>query len=127
MWACVEQGDLSRVYACVYNNRHGVGETIRFFEHLQRAAYKVLERYPSAELVVLGDFNGHHTEWLGSSRPTNSAGWAAYEFALVNGLTQLVSEPTYIPDIVDRDPSLLDLLLTSHPDGYEVSVDAPLG
>lgn len=58
VWVCVKQGGLSPVYACVYNNRHGVYESNRFFEHIQCATDKVLERNPSAKLLVLGDFNG---------------------------------------------------------------------
>ncbi|CAK1596057.1 unnamed protein product [Parnassius mnemosyne] len=86
----------------------------------------LLQQIPSAEIVILGDFNAHHAEWLGS-RLTDHAGRSVYDFALAYGLTQLVTSPTRIPDVEDHTPSLLDLLLTSHPDGYQVSVDAPLG
>ncbi|CAK1578452.1 unnamed protein product [Parnassius mnemosyne] len=88
------------------------------------ATDSMLQQVPSAEIVILGDFNAHHAEWLGS-RLTDHAGRSVYDFALAYDLTQLVTSPTRIPDVEDRTPSLLDLLLTSHPDGYQVSVDAP--
>ncbi|CAK1602927.1 unnamed protein product [Parnassius mnemosyne] len=87
------------------------------------ATDSLLQQVPSAEIVILGDFNAHHAEWLGS-RLTDHAGRSVYDFALAYGLTQLVTSPTRIPDVEDHTPSLLDLLLTSHPDGYQVSVDA---
>ncbi|KAA5676903.1 hypothetical protein F3G23_29600, partial [Klebsiella pneumoniae] len=79
-----------------------------------------------AEVVVLGDFNAHHQEWLGS-RTTDLPGRTAYDFALAYGLSQLVTQPTRVPDIEGHEPSLLDLLLTTDPGGYSVVVDAPLG
>ncbi|CAK1600021.1 unnamed protein product [Parnassius mnemosyne] len=90
------------------------------------ATDSLLQQVPSAEIVILGDLNAHHAEWLGS-RLTDHAGRSVYDFALAYGLTQLVTSPTRIPDVEDHTPSLLDFLLTSHPDGYQVSVDAPLG
>lgn len=56
-------------------------DTTKLFEHLQVTTGKVLKQYPSAELVILGDFNAHHVEWLGS-RSTDYAGRSAQDFAL---------------------------------------------
>ncbi|CAG4993662.1 unnamed protein product [Colias eurytheme] len=80
----------------------------------------LLQQFPSSELIVLGDFNAHHADWLGS-RVTDYAGRTVFDFALSNGLTQLVSSPTRIPDIDDHNPSLLDLLLTTHPENYQAA------
>ncbi|TLP41777.1 hypothetical protein FEG32_18870, partial [Acinetobacter baumannii] len=93
---------------------------------MQEGTNRVLEQYPSAEVVVLGDFNAHHQEWLGS-RTTDLPGRTAYDFALAYGFSQLVTQPTRVPDIEGHEPSLLDLLLTTDPAGYSVVVDAPLG
>ncbi|CAK1589472.1 unnamed protein product [Parnassius mnemosyne] len=66
------------------------------------AADSVLQQVPSAEIVILGDFNAHHAEWLGS-RSTDHAGRSVYDFALAYGLTQLVASPTRIPDTSPLD------------------------
>ncbi|CAH2085578.1 unnamed protein product [Euphydryas editha] len=90
------------------------------------ATDSVLQQILCVEIVILGDFNAHHTEWLGSCT-TDHAERSVYDFASAYDLIQLVVSPTRIPDAEDHMPSLLDLLLTSYPDSYEVSVDAPLG
>lgn len=126
LWLRVDCDDHPRVYACLYRSHSGNAETDRLIEHVQMASDSVLQRIPSAEIVILGDFNAHHAEWLGSST-TDHAGRSAHDFALAYGLTQLVAAPTRVPDVENHKPSLLDLLLTSHPDDYKVSVDAPLG
>lgn len=122
----VDLGIHSRVYVCVYRPHKGDMETTRLINHLSRVADEAQERFPLAELVFLGDFNAHHELWLSSSK-TDHAGRTAHAFALTHDLTQLVNQPTRIPDVVGHAPSLLDLLLTSRPAGYRVEVRAPLG
>ena len=73
-----------------------------------------------AAFVFVGDFNGHHEEWLGSSR-TDVHGRAALEFATLSGCSQLVRGPTH------RDGGVLDLVLTDVPDLVKVSVRAGIG
>ncbi|XP_045541428.1 uncharacterized protein LOC123722911 [Papilio machaon] len=126
LWLRVDGDDHPRVYACLYRSHSGNAETDRLMEQVQTATDSVLAQIPSAEIVVLGDFNAHHADWLGS-RTTDHAGRSVHDFALSYDLTQLVTSPTRIPDVEDHTPSLLDLLLTSHPDSYKVSVEAPLG
>ncbi|XP_059056926.1 uncharacterized protein LOC131850642 [Achroia grisella] len=126
LWVRVDQGEYTGIYACLYRSHSGDEDTTRLFEHLQITSDKVLEQYPSANLVILGDFNAHHTEWL-RSRITDHAGRTAHEFALAYGFSQLVHSPTRIPDIETHTSSLLDLLLTTGPDEYSVTVEAPLG
>ncbi|KAA5578488.1 hypothetical protein F3G14_18890, partial [Acinetobacter baumannii] len=93
---------------------------------MQVSTDRILEQIPTAEIVVLGDFNAHHSDWLGSTR-TDHAGRSAHDFAISNGLTQMVPSPTRVPDVEDHSPSLFDLLLTSRPEPIRVWVDAPLG
>ena len=62
----------------------------------------------------LGNLNGHHQEWVGSTT-TNRHGVAAIDFATVSGCEQLVIGPT------------LDLLMTDVPDLVRVAVVAPFG
>ena len=42
-----------------------------------------------ASLLFVGDLNGHHQEWLGSTT-TNRHGVVAFDFAPVSGCDQLV-------------------------------------
>ena len=68
----------------------------------------------------MGDLNGHHQEWLGSTT-TNCRGVAALYFATVSGCDQLVIGPTHARG------GTLDLLVTDVPDLVRVAVVAPLG
>ncbi|KAA5586424.1 hypothetical protein F3H14_36350, partial [Pseudomonas aeruginosa] len=111
LWLRVDHGGRSRIYACLYRS-HSSDAGSALIEHVQEGTNRVLEQYPSAEVVVLGDFNAHHQEWLGS-RTTDLPGRTAYDFALAYGFSQLVTQPTRVPDIEGHEPSLLDLLLTT--------------
>lgn len=90
------------------------------FDHLQ-------VKYPDAEIIFLGDFNVHNVPWLKFSSRTNDAGREAEAFAISCGITQLVEEPTRIPDNRDHMAYLLDLFLTTCPEGYGIKVTSPLG
>ena len=68
----------------------------------------------------MGDLNGHHQEWLGSTT-TNRHGVAAFDFATVSGCDQLVVGPTHARG------GTLDLLMTGVPDLIRVAVVAPIG
>ena len=68
-----------------------------------------------ASFLFVGDLNGHHQEWLGSTT-TNRHGVAALDFATVSGRDQLVIGPTHA-----RGGSL-DLLMTDVPDLVWVAV-----
>lgn len=74
-----------------------------------------------AAFMFVGDFNAHHTEWLGSVSPTDLHGRAAMDFENLSGCTQLVTGPTF------RSGNCLDLLYTDIPDVVRVSVMAPIG
>ena len=73
-----------------------------------------------ASTLFVGDLNGHHQEWLGSTT-TNRHGVAALDFATVSGCDQLVIGPTHACG------GTLDLLMTDVPDIGRVAVVAPLG
>ena len=47
-----------------------------------------------ASFLFVGNLNGHHQEWLGSTT-TNRHGVAAFDFATVSGCDQLVVSPTH--------------------------------
>ena len=73
-----------------------------------------------ASFLFVGDLNGHHQEWLGSTT-TNRHGVAAFVFATVSGCDQLVVGPTHPRGII------IDLLMADVPDLVWVAVAAPIG
>ena len=73
-----------------------------------------------ASFLFLGNLNGHHQEWLGSTT-TNHHGVAAFDFATVSGCDQLVVGPTHARG------GTLDLLMTDVPDLVRVAVVAQIG
>ena len=73
-----------------------------------------------ASFLFVGDLNGHHQEWLGSTT-TNRHGVAVFDFATVSGCDQLVVGPTHARG------GTLDLLMTDVPDLVRVAVVAPIG
>ena len=87
---------------------------------------RALSLYSSANIVVIGDFNAHHSEWLGSN-VSDSAGVKAHNFCLSQSLTQIINFPTRFPDNPNHLPSLLDLCLVSDPSQCSVSPHSPLG
>ena len=86
----------------------------------------ILSSSPFSEIIILGDFNVHHSLWL-SSNKTDTAGELALNFALDNHLVQLVQTPTHIPDRHGDFPNILDLFLTTHPKPYSVDILPSLG
>ena len=58
-----------------------------------------------ASFLFVGNLNGHHQEWLGSTT-TNRHIVAAFDFATVSGCDQLVVGPTHVRFLT------LDLLMT---------------
>ena len=66
----------------------------------------------------MGELNGHHQEWLGSST-TNRYAVASFDFVIVS-CDQLVVGPTYARG------GTLDLLMTDVPDLVRVAVVAPI-
>ena len=73
-----------------------------------------------ASFLFVGDFNGHHQEWLGSTT-TNRHRVAAFDFATGSGCDQLVVGTT------NTRVGTLDLLMTDVPDLVRVAVVAPIG
>ena len=88
---------------------------------------RAISQHPAAQVMVFGDFNVHHKEWLIHSRNTDVAGTATYNFSISQGLTQIVSSPTHIPDRASDGRYLLDLFLCSNPDDCVAKVLSPIG
>ena len=65
----------------------------------------------SANVIVFGDFNVHHKDWLTYHGGTDRLGELCYNFS--NDLTQMVNFPTWIPDCDSYSSALLDLFISS--------------
>ena len=101
--------------------------TAQSFEQLSNSIDDIYLQSPGAEIIVAGDFNVHNSNWLPFSHSTDLSGLYVELFSVSNSLSQLISEPTFIPRRVDHRPSLLDLFLVSDPGKYNVNCNAPLG
>ena len=66
-----------------------------------------MDEFGAHSVMLIGDFNIHHEEWLGSHN-TDAAGRKTLEVANCLGLEQIVKEPT-------REDQILDLALTDLP------------
>ena len=92
----------------------------RIFDCLLISMSAVQAEDVRASFLFMGDLNGHHQEWLGSTT-TNRHGVAAVDFATVAGCDQLVVGPTHTRG------GTLDLLMTDVPDLVRVAVVWPIG
>ena len=92
----------------------------RIFDSFLTSVAAVQAEDLRASFLFVGDLNGHHQQWFGSTN-TNCNGVAAFDFATVSGCDQLVVGPTHARG------GTLDLLMTDVPDLVLVSVVAPKG
>ena len=69
--------------------------------------------HPHAEVLYIGDFNVHHTEWFKSTH-TDVGGIEAFHFSISNELEQIIKHPTRVPDRHDHAANPLDLFFTSN-------------
>ena len=81
----------------------------RIFDCLLASMAAVQAEDGRASFLFVGDLNGHHQGWLGSTT-TNRHGVAAFDFTTVSGCDQLVVGPT------NARGGTLDLLMTDVPD-----------
>ena len=68
------------------------------FDSVSSNIDEVLSINPSANVLVFGDLNFHHKDWLTHSGGTDQLGKLCYNFPISNDLTQMVNFPTRIPD-----------------------------
>ena len=125
VWLRLQSHSLTKYICAVYLSPNS-SDYVKFFDYLTSKVEHILNHSPSAEISILGDFNVHHQLWLSSSF-TDDPGEQAYNFAILNGLEQLVQHPTRIPDRLGDTPNILDLFLTSNPSAYTVKLFSPLG
>ena len=92
----------------------------RIFDCLLTSMADVHAEDVLASFLFVGDMNGHHQEWLGSTT-TNRHGVAAFDFGTMSGCNQLVVGSTHARG------GTLGLLMTEVPDIIWVCVVAPIG
>ena len=93
---------------------------------VSRRIDEALSIHPNADILVFGDFNVHHQNWLTYSNGISFSGVEAYNFSIAQSLTQVVDFPTRFSDRGDSE-SLLDLFLSSNPIICKPSALSPLG
>ena len=96
-----------------------------FFNYLTLCHESVLNSHPRAEILYIGDFNVHHTEWLNSSH-TDMGGIEAHSFSILHDLEQIIKHPTSVPDLNDHVANILDLCCTFNPSNYLYFISNPL-
>ena len=78
-------------------------------------------------MLVFGDFNVHHKDWLTYSVGTDRPREVCYNFSISNDLTQIVNFPTRIPGCDFHGPALLDLFISSGASICSTMAFLPLG
>lgn len=126
LWLRTSANSSSRFICCIYRSPNATNFS-KLFDHLTECVNSIQTNFPSCEISFLGDFNVHHKDWLKFSRATDAAGRAAKNFCDSCDLTQIINEPTRVPDNPTHSPHLLDLFITSNPLEYTSSVTSPLG
>ena len=91
------------------------------FDCMLHSMHNIQERDRKSAFVFVGDLNTHHSDWLVSVSPTNSAGVAARDFSNLSGCEQLIDEATH------NSGNCLDLLLSDVPGIVDSMVKPPLG
>ena len=104
----------------VYSLYHNPHLDDRIFDCLLASMAAVQAEDVCASFLFVGDLNGHHQEWLGSTTMTHH-GVAAFDFETVSGCDQLVVGPTHARG------GTFDLLMTDGPDLVRVTVVALIG
>ena len=98
-----------------------------FFYRSPSNINEVLLINPSDNVIVVGDFNIHHKDWLTYSGGTYRPGEFCYNFSISNDLTQIVNFLTWIPDCGSHSPALLDLFISSDTSICSTMAFPPLG
>lgn len=76
------------------------GASSDVLDYLDTNTFSVMDEFGAQSVMLIGDFNVDHQEWLGSN-VTDAAGRRALQLANCLGLDQIVSEPTRVDNILD--------------------------
>ena len=112
IWMKVSLPSTSKFICTLYCSPKSTNHEL-LFDHLSKTIDTITLQCPRSEITIHGDFNVYNPNWLTHSPHIASlAGRDAGAFAIVNGLSQLVSEPTRIPDHSGDKVNIIDLFLT---------------
>ncbi|KAL7640560.1 UNVERIFIED_CONTAM: hypothetical protein RMT77_008835 [Armadillidium vulgare] len=125
LWLKLSCNSTTKLICSVYLSPNST-DSPKFFDNLNSKIEHILSSSPFSEIIIFGDFNVHHRQWLSSSSQ-DPAGELAFQFSIQNNLEQLVHLPTRITDRLGDEPNILDLFLTSNPSPYTVKLFPPLG
>ena len=93
------------------------------FDSISSNIDEVISINPSANVIIFGDFNVDHKDWL-----TSRNGEPFYSFFFIsNDLIQMLNFPTRIPDCDSHSPALLDLFISSDTSICSTMAFSPLG
>ena len=128
LWMNISLPHSSKFICTLYHSPNSTNNEL-LFDHLSKTTDTITLQSPRSEITVLGDFNVYYSNWLTHSpHITSPAGRDAEAFAIVNNLSQLISEPTCIPDRSGDNANTLDQFLTTNPDIYSNPIlDFPFG
>ena len=84
---------------------------LSFFEYLTSCHESLLTKHPHAEVLYIGDFNVHHTDWLQSTH-TDVGGIEAFHFSISNELEQNILHVFLIVMAIQQTLLTYSLLLT---------------
>ena len=101
MWFSVALRTQKLLIAAAYRPPSSNSDIINY---LDANTLSMMAVFSAQSVALIGDFNVHHEEWLGS-RTTDAAGRRMLELSNSLGLPQIVTEPT-------REDQILDLVLT---------------
>ena len=104
MWLSVSLQSKKLLIGALYRPPSANNDII---EYLDINTIPKIEEFGAHSVMLVGDFNVHHEDWLGS-RNTDSAGRRMLQIASGLGLDQIVNQPT-------RGDQILDLVLTDIP------------
>jgi len=97
----------------------------QFLANFEKSLKRAKQTYPNHNLLIVGDFNAKHRDWLASDH-TDECGDGLQTLLDIYGLQQLVTFPTH--EHAGQLRSCLDLVVTSdNMNGVSVTHEAPLG
>ena len=98
------------------------------FDSISSSIDEVLSINLSSNVLIFGEFNIHHKDWLTYSDGNDRPGELYYNSLVIsNDLTQIVNFPTQIPDFDSHSCALFDSFLSSDVSICSTMAFPPLG
>ena len=125
LWLKIYLPSITIILCFCYSSPNST-DILSFSEYLTSCHEYLLASHPHSEVLYIGDFNLHHTDWL---QPTHDdiLGIEAFHFCVSNKLEQIIKHPTHVLDRHDHAANTLDIFFTSNPQSYTHTVSSPLG